>query len=403
MKKTRVLQEIRHMRFTEIYKQRTEGKLTVEQAADILGINERTFRRWVSRYKEEGEEGLADRRLDRAAHNTAPTDEVIEIVTLFQTRYSDFTVSHFYDKYRMKHEGERSYTWVKTCLQEAGLVRKAKKRGAHRRKRPRKAEKGIMLHQDASSHEWIEDTKWDLIITMDDADNEIYSGFFVEEEGTWSSFQGVSEVIVAQGLFCSLYTDRGSHYFYTPEVGGKVDLKQPTQFGRAMQQLGIEHIAAYSPEARGRSERMFGTLQGRLPQELKQAEIRTIEEANKFLQEVFIPEFNKRFKIKAESDGSAFIPWLTARNNLDDILCIQEQRTVSNDNTVSYKKKKLQIAKDKYRYSYAKTQVKVHEYQDGSTAIFHGPRCLGQYTATGETKDALNNVIDLAEEKRKHG
>lgn len=387
MKRTKVLQEIRKMRFEEIYTLRTEKRITAEDAASILGVNERTFRRWVKRYEIEGAEGLADQRLDKATHNTAPLDEVAELLTLFETNYGDFTVAHFYDKYQLEHGGTRCYTWVKNQLQEAGFVKKAKKRGAHRRRRPRQPMKGMMLHQDGSTHEWVENAMWDLIVTLDDADSEIYSAFFVEEEGTWSSFKGVEEVILSQGLFCSLYVDRGSHYFYTPEAGGKIDHTKPTEFGRAMNQLGIELIGAYSPEARGRSERMFGTLQGRLPKELKLAGITDMESANKFLKDIFIPAINNRFRIKPEEEMSAFVPWLNTNMNLSDILCIQEQRTVNKDNTVRYNNKVLQILKDKMRWSYHKTKVKVNEYQDGSMSIFHGPRCLGHYNADGSLQE----------------
>lgn len=265
-----------------------------------------------------------------------------------------------------------------------GHVKKAKKRGKHRRKRQREPMKGMMLHQDGSTHQWIEEAVWDLIITLDDADTEIYSGFFVEEEGTWSSFEGVKEVILEHGLFSSFYTDRGSHYWTTNTAGDKVNKQQLTQFGRAMQQLNIQMIPAYSPEARGRSERMFGTLQKRLPQELKLAGIKDIDAANKFLKEKFIPEFNRRFKIKPQEAESAFVPWVNANMNLDDILCLHEQRTVNKDNTVSYQGKSLQIPKDPRRYSFAKTKVTVHEYQDGSMAIFHGPKCLGRFDANGK-------------------
>ena len=211
------------MRFHDLYSRWQAKRLTIEQAAEILGIHERTFRRQCRRYEEEGASGLYDKRLERVAHNAASTDEVIAMLNLFETKYPKFTVAHFYDMYKDNHHGHRSYTWVKNRLQEAGLIKKAKKRGAHRRKRPRKPLPGMMIHQDGSTHEWVPDVKWDLIVTMDDANSEVYSAFFVEEEGTWSSFQGVQDVIEAKGLFCSFYIDRGSHYFYTPKAGGKID------------------------------------------------------------------------------------------------------------------------------------------------------------------------------------
>lgn len=371
------------MRFKEIYEKRAYKRLTIEQAADLLGVHERTFRRWSVRYEEEGAEGLADQRLDKVAHNTAPVDEVMALVSLYETHYATWNVSHFYDRYRQHHEGERSYTWVKNQLQAKSVVAKAKKRGAHRRKRPRKPLVGMMLHQDGSTHQWIPGEYWDLIVTLDDADSRMLSAFFVEEEGTWSSLQGVGEVITTYGLFCSLYVDRGSHYFHTPKAGGKVDKENPTQFGRAMQQLGIDLIAAYSPEARGRSERLFGTLQGRLPQELALRNITTMDAANRFLKDQFIPEFNERFGVEPEESESAFVPYLGAPESLRDILCLHHLRCVNRDNTVSFRSLSLQLPVDPTRRSYFKTQVHIHEYADGSVSIFHGPRRLADYEPDG--------------------
>ena len=214
---------------------------------------------------------------------------------------------------------------------------------------------------------------------MDDATSEIYSAFFVAGEGTMSSFRALCEVISARGRSCSLYAGRASHYWHTPDAGGTVDKDNPTQVGRALRHLGIELIAAYSPEARGRSERMFGTLQKRLPQELRLAGITEMAEANRFLKEVYLPLHNARFQVTPETDGSAFVPFAGA---LDDILCIQEERTVSNDNTVRYKRRLLQLPADRHRY--VKATVRVHEYPDGTLAVFHGPRCLARYRAMGE-------------------
>lgn len=370
------------MRFEEVYELRSEKRLSVEQAAEMLGVHERTFRRWATRYEEKGADGLLDERLGKIAHNAAAVDEVMALCSLYEESYKGFRTAHFWDKYRENHQGRRSYDWVKKRLQEAGLAERAKKRGAHRRKRPRRPMKGMMLHQDGSQHQWIAGVHWDLIVTMDDADNEIYSAFFVDEEGTWSSFQGVREVIEKHGLFCSLYTDRGSHYWYTPSVGGKVDKLRPTQFGRALEQLGIEMLPAYSPEARGRSERMFGTLQGRLPLELKLEGIQEMQAANQFLKERFLPRFNERFCIQAQDSTVAFVPY-SGTQNIDDILCLQEARIVNKDNTVHYRNKHLQIPADTIRYSYAKTRVKVHEYANGEFGLFHGPRCLGRYGSDG--------------------
>ena len=263
MRRTELLQETRLMRFEEAYKGWTESRLSQEEAALLLGVCPRTFRRYIDRYEEAGLEGLVDKRLSQASHRRAPVDEVMRLVDRYRTRHQGWNVKHYHAWYK-REGGTRSYTWVKNTLQTAAVVKKTPKRGAHRKRRERAPWPGMMLHQDGSQHQWIPGQYWDLIVTMDDATNEHYSMFFCDEEGTQSSFQGVREVIEQRGLFCSLYTDRGSHYWLTPEAGGKVDKVNLTQFGRAMEQLGIEMIPAYSPEARGRSERMFRTHQDRL-------------------------------------------------------------------------------------------------------------------------------------------
>ena len=243
---------------------------------------------------------------------------------------------------------------------------------------------GMMLHQDGSKHRWIPtlDYDLDLIVTLDDATSEITSGFLVEEEGTESTLQGLKETIEKYGLFCSFYTDRGSHYFYTDQAGGKVDKSRLTQVGRALKQLGIEHIAAYSPEARGRSERMFGTLQNRLPKELDLKHIETLEEANRYIREVYIPRHNKQFTVKPKIEESAFVPWKN-QLELDEFLCLQDDRIVQNDNTVRYKNLILQIPKNEYRHQYIKAKVQVREYLDKTIGIFYGPLNIGRYDMDG--------------------
>ena len=390
MRRTEWLQETRKMRFEEAYEGWQARRLTQEEAARLLGVCERTFRRYLDRYEDEGLEGLIDRRLEQVSHRRAPVDEVMALTERYRSRHSGWNVKHFYAWYR-REGGGRSYSWVKNTLQGAGLVTKAVKRGAHRQRRERAPWPGMMLHQDGSTHEWIAGQQWDLIVTMDDATNEHYSMFFVPEEGTASSFQGVREVIVSRGLFSSLYTDRGSHYWHTPEAGGKVDKVNLTQFGRAMKHLGIEMIPAYSPEARGRSERAFATHQGRLPKELAAAGIATLEGANRYLEEVYRPAFNAEFQQPAREEGSAFVPWIGG--SLDDILCEQYERTVGHDNGVRFEGITLQIPPDRHRCHYVKVKVRVHCYPNGSLAVFHGPRKLADYDAEGKfNQDGIQAV-----------
>ena len=372
------------MKFEEIYGRTLRGELSQAEAAEVLGMSERTFRRWRDRFEADGADGLYDQRLGRVSARRAPVDEVTRVLALFDTRYWDFTAKHFHEKLVAEHGCARSYNWVRLTLQANRRMRPAPRRGAHRRKRPRRALPGMMVHQDGSRHEWVPGCWWDLIVTMDDATSELYSAFFVDEEGTMSSFRALSEVIGARGRFCSLYADRASHYWHTPDAGGRVDKDNPTQVGRALHQLGIELIPAYSPEARGRSERMFGTLQKRLPQELRLAGITGIEEANRFLKEVYLPLHNARFATPAEGQGSAFVPFAGA---LDEILCVHAERVVGNDNTVRYRRLSPQIPPDRHRNHYVKARVRVHEYPDGTLAVFHGPKCLARYRTAGEPID----------------
>lgn len=387
MRRTELLQEIRTMRFEEAYEGWSEKRFTQEEAARLLGICDRTFRRYICRYDKEGFDALIDKRLKQVSWRRAPVDEVMALTSLYQARYSGWNVKHFFSFYKRNHEGKRCYTWVKKALQKEGLVTKESKRGVHRKRRERAAMEGMMLHQDGSSHEWVPDQRWDLIVTMDDATSEHYSMFFIEEEGTISSFLGVKEIIEKKGLFCSLYTDRGSHYWTTPTVGGPVDKQNLTQFGRAMHQLGIEMIPAYSPEARGRSERAFRTHQERLVRELAMSGIHDMYNANIYLKEVYMPAFNAEFRVPALATGSAFVPW--HNGSFDDVLCEQYERTVGKNNCVSFEGLILQIPKDQYRCHYVKAKVRIHRYVDGQLAIFHGPRKLTDYDAKGEVKILL--------------
>ena len=382
MKRTELLQEVRKMRFEEAYEGWERGRLTQEEAALLLGVCDRTFRRYLVRYEEKGMEGLIDQRLGQVSHRCAPVDEVMALADLYSHRYRGFSVKHFYSWYRRAHGGMRSYTWVKNRLQEQELVSKAPRKGAHRKRRPRAPYVGMMLHQDGCRHEWVQGKFWDLIVTMDDATGEHYSMFFVEEEGTQSSFRGIKEVIDSHGLFASLYTDRGAHYWHTPEAGGKVNKELPTQFGRAMRQLGIEMIPAYSPEARGRSERAFKTHQDRLVKELAVAAITDMKKANKYIAHVYMPAHNAEFAVPAEEANSMFVPW--AGNQLEDILCEHYERTVGNDNCVKFNALVLQIPPDRYRYHYVRVKVKVYRYLNGQLAIFHGPRKLATYNIQGK-------------------
>jgi len=382
-----VLQEIRRMRFEALLQRHERDELSQIEAAEMLGVSERTFRRWRDRLRDEGPEGLVDRRIGKPSSRRAAEDEILRMLGLWRERYADFTVKHFHEQLVKRHDYKLGYTVTKLHLHRSGLVKPAPRRSAHRKKRPRRPMAGMLVHQDASRHAWLEgQPPLDLVVTLDDATSEIYSAFLVEEEGTASSFRGLAEVVATKGLFCALYTDRGSHYFHTPAAGGKVSRTQLTQVGRALGQLGIEHIAAYSPQARGRSERVFRTLQDRLPKELRLAGITSAEAADRWLAEVYLPEHNARFAVPAEQDGSAFVA--DAAQAWREILCIQEERVVGNDNTVKWKQLALQIPPSPLRPHFVRARVRVHEYPDGCLAVFLGPRRLADFDAAGRPSNA---------------
>ena len=379
--RARYVQENRKMRFQEAYDGWSQGRLTQAEAALLLGQCERSFRRHIERFEADGLEGLLDKRLSQISKRRASGVEVDHVVQLYKSSFAGWNVAHFHSKYKAEFKGLRSYSWLKSVLQGAGVVKASKQRGKHRIKRERAPLPGMMLHQDGSTHRWVTTAVWDLIVTMDDATGEHTSMFFCDQEGTASSFHGIGQTIANYGLFASLYSDRGSHYFTTPEAGGKVDKVNLTEVGRALKQLGIGHIAAYSPEARGRSERAFQTHQGRLPQELARAGITDMGAANRYLEQLYMPAHNQEFCIPSTMPGTAYVPFISG--NLPDILCEQHERTVDNNNCVSFEGLCLQIPADEFRYHYVRTRVRVHRYVDATLALFHGPRKLAAYDPMG--------------------
>ena len=375
------------MKFETVLGRWQRDDLSQVEAAEILGVTERTFRRWYQRHDEDGLDGLVDRRLGKPSPRRVPAEWADRVEQLYRERYAGFNARHFHEHLVKDHGFPFGYSWAKTFLHRRQLVPLATRKGVHRTKRPRRPLPGMLLHQDGSRHAWLpgREQQFDLIVTMDDATSELYSAFLVDEEGTRSSFRGLAETIAGHGLFCALYTDRGSHYFHTPAAAAAVDREQPTQVGRALAQLGIEHIAAYSPQARGRSERAFGTLQERLPKEMRLARITNIEAANRFIAEVFLPSHNAGFAVKAEQPGSAFVRDRDAAAT--DILCIHEERIVGNDNTVRYRGLALQLPESRLRPHFVKARVRVHDYPDGTLAVFHGPRCIARYDSHGRCSE----------------
>ena len=389
MNRTTLLQDRRMEKFEDLLRRWHDGDLSGAEAGEMLGCSERQFRRYRRRFEEDGPEGLIDRRLGKAAARRVPVDEVTWMLEEYERLYRGWNVKHFHEHLQARHGKRWSYTWTKTKLQAADLVPRVRRRGTHRRKRERKPCEGMMLHQDGSRAAWLSgQPALDLVVTMDDATSTLYSALLVEEEGTASTFRGLLQVFETRGLPLSLYTDRGSHYFVTVKAGETVDRGRLTQVGWALKRLGIEHIAAYSPQARGRSERMFGTLQDRLIKELAQAGISDIESANRWLREVYLPAHNRRFARPPAVPQSAFVA-APDRAALVEALCVQEERVVERDNTVSWRKLRLQLPNSPLRHHWVKARVRIHQYPDGQLALFHGPACIARYDARGVPHGAV--------------
>jgi transposase len=383
----------RMMKVQDVLLKAMAKKITWWAAAEIIGVTDRTMRRWRERMEVGGYAGLADRRKGKPSAQRIPVATVEKVLGLYQETYYDLNIRHFHEKLREEHAIELSYTWVQKALQGAGLVAKRHKRGPHRRRRPRRPLPGMMLHIDGSKHQWFQDDRWhDLIVILDDATTEIYYAQLVEEESTRTVMTGVKEVIETEGLFCALYSDRASHFFVTKKAGEKVEKYRLTQLGRALKELGVQTIAAYSPQARGRSERSFGTWQGRLPQELRLAGITTVEGANKFLREKYIKEFNSKFSVPAAEKGTAFRR--TNRSDLNWIFTVQTERVVGKDNTVAIGDQLWQIDKTRFRSTLAGSTVTIHEHLDETVSIRFGPHVVGRFDSKGE------KLINPGAEKR---
>jgi len=373
----------RAMKIQAVILRALAGKLTWWQAAEIIGISDRQMRRWRWRYEQYGYDGLYDRRRGKPLPRRVPVETVKAVLRLYQEQYFDLNVRHFHEKLKEVHQIELSYTWVKTALQEAGLVAKRKRRGPHRKRRERRPLPGMLLHIDGSQHRWFQDERYyDLITVQDDATSEVYYAQLVEEESTRTVMEALWAVIAERGLFCALYSDRASHFFHTPVAGGEVDRERLTQVGRALAELGIEMIPAYSPQARGRSERAFGTWQGRLPQELRLAGIRSLEAANEFLREQYVPEFNHRFAVQAAQSGTAFM--ILRGVDLAQVFCLKHERVVARDNTIRLGSRLLQLEKTRFRATLAGCRVKVSEHLDGTLSVHYGPHLIGRFATTGE-------------------
>ena len=369
----------RAMKVQEVILRAISGRILWCEAAEILGISDRQMRRWKRRYEEYGYDGLYDRRNKRPSPKKVSLETVQKILMLYREKYFDFNMSHFYDKLRKEHDIRLSYNWVRLALEGSGLIQKKARRDIHRTRRPRRPLPGMMLHMDGSPYDWFKDgSEYDIVTLYDDANNELYDVEIVPEEDSFTCMNMIKTLVEKKGIFCSLYTDRASHFFLTKKAGEEVSKDTLTQIGRSLMELGIQHIPSYSPQARGRSERLNQTLQGRIPQELRLRGIKTIKKANEYLKTAYIKEYNKRFSIKPEQKGTAFIP-VPKTVDLNRIFCFKHERTVNNDNTISFNHRLLQIGPSELRVSFAKCRVTLYEHMDGSISVGYGPHSLGYY------------------------
>jgi len=391
----------RAMKVQEVILRAISGKILWMQAAEILGISDRQMRRWKRRYEKRGYDGLYDRRRKIPSPKRIPLEKAEKVLRLYREKYFDFNISHFYDKLRKEHNMHLSYNWIRLALEGAGLVKRRSRRDKHRRRRPRKPLIGMMLHMDGSPHDWFGDgSEYDIVTISDDANNELYDIALVNEEDSHTCMNMLKNLVEKKGIFCSLYTDRASHFFLTKKAGEEVSKDSLTQIGRALQELGIQHIPSYSPQARGRSERLNGTLQGRIPQELRLRGIRGLKEANRYLKAEYLKEHNKRFARKPDQTGSAFIK-VPKNVKLEKIFCFRHERTVNNDNTISFNNRVLQIGQSELRVSFAKCRVTVYEHLDGSITVGYGPHALGYYPPRGlSTNSHYSQKEKVAKRKR---
>ena len=358
-------------------------KISWIQASDILGVSPRHMRRLKERWEQGGYGGLRDHRAGKPRRKRISLKVIEEICRLKREIYPDFSIRHFYEYATQKHKLAVSYNWTRIVLEEAGIVEQAPARGKHRRQRERRPMTGMLIHIDGSTHTWIQGLpQQDLILVLGDADGKALYGQFFPQEGTMSTMAALEHVLIRYGRFSEFYHDRGSHFGRTSHAGFGPDEEQNGQVTRVLKTLGIRQIFARSPEARGRSERAFGTCQGRLPQELRLEGITSYEEANVYLNKTFWPKFNRLFTVKPVQEEKAFVP--LAGLNLKLVLSVQQERIVRNDNTVTYKNVILQIAERPERIHFVRCPVTVHEFPDATLGISYQDKLLGQYQKDGK-------------------
>jgi transposase len=376
-----VWREARAMTRREVITKAIAKQLSWVQAAEIVGVTPRQMRRIRWRVEHYGQDAVMDQRGGRPRRKRIKAGTIELLCRLKRDVYPDFSLQHFYEHVTEKHQVKVSYNWLRLMLQEAGIVEREPARGTYRRRRERRPMVGMLVHLDASTHEWIADLPMqDLVVALDDADGRMLYARFFPQEGTASTFAALESVLRNCGRFAELYTDRGSH-FCRSERPGEVADEQHGQVSRALRALGIHQILALSPQARGRSERAFGTIQGRLPQELRHNGITDYAAANRYLEQHFIADFNRRFTVKPAQPESAFVK--LAGIELELVLSSQHERVVRNDNTITFKNLILQLPSTRHRIHFVRCPVTVHQFSNGTLGISYQGRLLARYDASG--------------------
>jgi len=378
----RVAREARAMTRREVITKAIDGQLSWVAAADIIGVTPRQMRRIRRAIEQHGMSAVMDQRGGRPRRKRVRAQTLREICRLKRGMYAEFSMRHFYERLTEQHGIAVSYTYVRQVLQEAGIVEKEPGRGRYRRRRERRPMVGMLVHLDASTHQWIVGQPMaDLVVALDDADGRILYAEFVAQEGTLSTFQALTSIVREHGRFCELYTDRGSHFCRTEQAGQAPAEEQQGQVAQALRALGIRHILARSPQARGRSERAFQTIQGRLPQELRLHRITSYTQANRYLKEVFVPDFNRRFTVPPAQPESAFTPM--AGVDFELLLSAKHERVVRNDNTVTFKGVILQLPTTAARMHFVRCPVIVHQFPDGHLGVSYQGRLVAHYDTDG--------------------
>ena len=389
--------------------QKVEGKqLTGKEAANRLRLSERQVRRLIAKYRGQGPPGLVHGNRGRVANNRIPEETRAKVLELAEDGYRDYNDSHFTEELAEQHGIEISRSSVRRIRREAGLSSPRKRRPPrHRKRRERREKAGMLLQTDGSRHDWLEGRgPWlTLIAYIDDATNEVMGATFRGEEDAAGYFLGLQEICIKRGIPGAIYADRHT-IFQSPlraTIEQELNGEQPrSQFGRLLDELGIELISARSPQAKGRIERLWGVLQDRLVKALREAGAASQEEANQVL-EKYLPKHNRKFMREAAELGTTYLPW-PQEYQIKDFFCFKHKRMVSNDNTFSFDGHHFQIPPGSQQRSYARASVDVLQHLNGQLEVRYQGKSLvtfqhasGQPVRVKKFEPAPGQVFSQAE------